>query len=342
LGPRWSTFLGIGPAKTGSTAVFDMLTKHQNVSMGNSYMGGLPCCGSELYFFSVEREREIYGGTKRYSLFFDKRNNLKGSAVVAGEKTPRYSYDPLAAYRAGAMLHRPVKLIFTVRDELEADMSLYMARHIATKYKADYLEWVGPRVAIFKEWMQCRQTFFSKLAIPLSDGNITYMNLRDINDPTKYTWQTAAQIESYLYKFCQQGRTPPRLAFYMEDYIQERLHAANLRRWIHVFGRENLLCIQNEDMSRHPQLVQTAVTEFLGLDQAGWSGYVPQPHLSANSSLSSKDIEMVKLRDMHMYLGSAKVIPDALRLLNDTLQAQITDEDRALVAELCPHLSNAH
>lgn len=336
-GPRWSNFLGVGPVRTGSSAMFTMLEKHNGVSIGDAARGGAGCCGSELYSFWTPTEPlAVKGGVKWYSSFFDQRIP---SIEMAGERTPMYSYDTLAAYRAGAMLHRPVKLIFTIRDELESDISLYLMRGFARKFKIDYSEWIKPRVAVFQNYLQCRRDYFKTLAITNSTGGRDYLSVAEINNPAEYTWQTAGLIENFLYRKCKQGRPATRPLFEMTDFIQERLHAANLRRWIHVFGRENLLCIQNEDMLRHPQLVQTAVTEFLGLDQAGWHGFVQQPHMSKYNG-TSFEIELQRLQELHRSLHyPEQVIEPALKLLNDTLNAAITTEDRALVAELCPLLS---
>lgn len=69
-GPRWTSFIGIGPSKTGSTMLFSMLEKHKNVSMGDAYRGGRSCCGAELHFFSTRFESDLKQGIHRYSLYF--------------------------------------------------------------------------------------------------------------------------------------------------------------------------------------------------------------------------------------------------------------------------------
>jgi len=48
---------------------------------------------------------------------------------IAGEKTPKYSSHPLVPYRIRALLGPQVKFIFTLRDPLEALLSLYHIRH---------------------------------------------------------------------------------------------------------------------------------------------------------------------------------------------------------------------
>ena len=222
-------------------------------------------------------------------------------------------------------------------------MSLYMYRGIPTRYKADYLEWVQPRVAIFKQWMECREKNFNMLAIPTYNGSTTYMSLSDLNNPMKFSWQTAGEIENYLYKRCKEGNVPPGIFFPIADYLQERLHAMNLRRWIHIYGRENIICIHNNDLAEYPELVQEKLTKFLNLPSEGWNDYIPRKHYNTttsnnNNTKTSFQHTKERLISNQSWLKTVYSIEPALKLLNETLQAYITPEDRILVEELCPIL----
>lgn len=81
-----------------------------------------------MYYFSSRTkadEEEIFDGICKYQRFFPQANPY---IKFVGEKTPFYSYDTLAPYRAGAMLQKPMKFIYTYRDDIEAEMSLYLYR----------------------------------------------------------------------------------------------------------------------------------------------------------------------------------------------------------------------
>jgi hypothetical protein len=46
LGPMWSNLLGIGAAKTGTTALFSLLKQHRNITVGDAKRGGTDTCSS--------------------------------------------------------------------------------------------------------------------------------------------------------------------------------------------------------------------------------------------------------------------------------------------------------
>jgi len=121
----WAEFIGIGPARSGSSALLWMLKEHPHIQVGDPGLQNIDCCpGSELYFFSKDQLFEK--GLEFYKGFFAPR---KPNVKIAGEKTPKYSSHPLVPYRIRALLGPKVKLIFTIRDPLEALLSLYRIRH---------------------------------------------------------------------------------------------------------------------------------------------------------------------------------------------------------------------
>jgi hypothetical protein len=200
------------------------------------YTQGKPCCNEELYFFTPKNEMNLNLGIRQYRKFFE-TPTPQHQFLYAAEKTPVYSYCTLSPYRAGVFLKRPIKLIFTIRDPIEADQSLYLFRAIDFKYKVNYLEWIEPRVKIIHEWMKCRETKLKEILVPNFKDQKDYFTLHELTDPNKIDWRVASQIEHYLYKFCQRGNVTSATHFTLYDFIQERLYAQNLKRWAHVFGK---------------------------------------------------------------------------------------------------------
>jgi hypothetical protein len=326
-GPRWSTFLGIGPSKTGSTALFHMLKMHANVTIGDSWRGGQACCHDELYFFSDQGEFKIrYGSLAQYSSFFDDPVHK----VMAGEKTPLYSIDTYAPYRVATLLQRPLKLIFTIRNELEADISLYSYRKIASKFKASYLEWLQPRVEMLNKWMKCRLQSFIDMLIPDVNKKSQYVSFTNLYDSAYFDWRTSRSIEYYMRRRCGSGHDGA-TTFYpiFQDYLQERLYAMNLKRWVQVFGQENILCVWNDDLLFHPAKVQAKVTEFLGLDPLGWRPNSHPPPRTGKTSWYHV------LKASHDHFKATATINTAVKLFNDTLNLYVTDADREYIREFC-------
>lgn len=372
-GPRWPNFIGIGPAKTGSTSLFDLLAKHENVSIASNEYADRPCCGSETYF--LVNAADMNRGASIYSSFFkpiSKTNNNENTILMAGEKTPCYSYATMVPYHAAAHLKQPVKLIFTIRDAVESDISLYLYRGIDIKYKVSYLEWVTPRVEIFVKYMKCRKDLFNSFLVPDSHGRTDYATVRDMYNASRFSWKDTANMETLIFKTCFQ-ELPPGLAFPLYDHIPERLHAENMQRWIHVFGRENFLCIENDDQIQQPEKVQERVAQFLQLPVGGWKGYVNQARYQAKQHATGGQQQVEEIMNIKGYVGNTiynnstryivsqlrsstlfttfrrladsqeqyyclDTINEAIALIYNTLKAYTSDEDINYVNNLCKNL----
>lgn len=324
----WSSFMGIGPSKTGSSSVFKLLEKHKKILIANSIVGGKGCCSSELYHFT--EAKEVDKGIMRYLMFYN--NTDHKNIEAAGEKTPFYFSHPLVPYRARAILSKSLKLIFTYRDPVEADISLYFHRAMAARFKMSYYEWLYPRLEGLKNWLNCRETAFQSLLVENSTNGKDYISIRDLHNQELVTWETAHNIEVFLMEKCAFGTpTGPYLskAIYPQDYLQERLYIENLKRWVHVFGKDNILCISNDEQSTNIQNVLDKLIEFLGVNPAGMDGYKPVNYPSHNITH--------RLLESQQKLNSDSVdqMLPAINALREFLDFYETKEDRAWFKDVC-------
>jgi hypothetical protein len=134
--------LGVGPAKTSSTALFDSLgNASPQILLGNASLQGHECCGSELYYFSRRFNRSNpAAGLGAYFPIESKPN-----ANWLAEKTPEYSDHFLAPHRVRDTLQaKALALVFTIRDPVDAHVSLYfyrMQRKNLQSSARGFLEW---------------------------------------------------------------------------------------------------------------------------------------------------------------------------------------------------------
>ncbi len=113
--PRLPNFLHIGPGKSGSTWLHEVLIRHPEVFLTRA---------KDLYYFSRYYER----GTAWYASHF--RDATESQSVV-GEVCPDYLVSPLAPERIASTLGPQVLLMVTLRDPVERAFSshLYLAKH---------------------------------------------------------------------------------------------------------------------------------------------------------------------------------------------------------------------
>lgn len=103
------TFLYIGPDKSGSTWMYEILKQHPQ-----SYVPVV----KDIYFF----DRYYHKGTDWYYKFF---RDVPDNTIAAGELSHDYLYSPEAANRIKADLPN-VKLITSLRDPVERSFSNYL------------------------------------------------------------------------------------------------------------------------------------------------------------------------------------------------------------------------
>jgi len=256
----WAEFIGIGPARTGSTAIMWMLEGHPQIEIGDYRLQNLTCCrGGELYFFS--RDSLFHKGFDFYKGFFPLR---KPNVKIAGEKTPKYSSHPLVPYRIRAMLGPKVKFIFTIRDPVEALLSLYVIRH---QKKANDNETISDYfrglLRAQKEYDECVKFAMRKIII-LGKG-IPRMSIHEtIKD---LDWHSALTFDETALP-C--WRDPVKVMQNKDsgelENLQHYIYKENLIRWHLVFSKSQVMCVWNDELRSNVVETTNHVVRFLGLD----------------------------------------------------------------------------
>jgi hypothetical protein len=137
--------LGIGPAKTSSTVLFDLLQTHSAVAVGNSTP---KCCTSELYFFQQRFQRNSSGSTmvQHFKVF-------KPQAIWAAEKTPAYFDNPMVPLRVKALFGSNVHLLLTHREPVSALVSLFFYRDSRSNLTMPWIKRGKSKVDAFVDWV---------------------------------------------------------------------------------------------------------------------------------------------------------------------------------------------
>ena len=242
--------VGIGPAKSGSTAVFRTLASHPQIELGNAGLRG-DCCGTELYFFLRPLERRSFNASwERLAEYFKSRlEPLRADSILWwGEKTPRYAGHTLVPFFLRAMLPA-ARLVYTSRDSIELDASLYAFRGM--KQRMTHMTWAQGRVAAHTDWRECR-------ARELLQRNLSEDGLYG----GELGIDAVEKVEASLHARCKQGQFRANGTI---DAFKEVLNGWNLRRWSFVFPRSQLLCVSMSDHLSNWKDVSARLGRFLGL-----------------------------------------------------------------------------
>ena len=205
---RLNLAVGIGPAKSGSTAAALLLMHHgqPHIEVGSAALGNKSCCGPELYHFFHEPNCD------EFSRFFATPFHEQ-PRMWRFEKTPGYSSHTLTPFYLRTM-SRNVKLLFTYRSPVLLDVSLY--RHV--KSTVPYAVWFDARRDAHERYLECR-----------GDG----YRPRDF----------LTEVE--LDKRCSgQGRPRP----WISPPFKQMLTGHSIRRWAHVFPRSDIMCISQKEL----------------------------------------------------------------------------------------------
>ena len=166
--------LGVGPAKTSSTALFRMLSHHPEVGMGDVSAVNIPCCAMELAFFGSRWPETNY--YHEYGKYFAKVAEKSSKIKYLAEKTPLYHDFPLVPNRIGKLLHPSnTWLVFTLRDPLEAHISLFLFGHKEKNpVLLDFLKWSYESLLSFESWRSCSRSSWDSLGgFPFENWTIT-------------------------------------------------------------------------------------------------------------------------------------------------------------------------
>ena len=225
---RLNLAVGIGPAKSGSTAAALLLMHHgqPHIEVGSAALGNKSCCGPELYHFFHEPDCD------EFSRFFATPFHEQ-PRMWRFEKTPGYSSHTLTPFYLRTM-SRNVKLLFTYRSPVLLDVSLH--RHL--KSTVPYAVWFDARRDAHERYLECR-----------GDG----YRPRDFS------------TEVELDKRCRQGQPRPWLV--TTRPFKQILTGHSIRRWAHVFPRSDIMCISEKELYNSARTI-LRINSFLGVSMS--------------------------------------------------------------------------
>ncbi|WPT12228.1 hypothetical protein PSENEW3n2_00003886 [Picochlorum sp. SENEW3] len=159
--------LGVGPAKTGSTALFSMLGGHPEIGLADARAAKKGCCGSESYFFSQRWPLKNY--YYEYGRYFSKVQSSPPTIKYLAEKTPNYHDNPLTPTRIMQLLHPSnTLLVFTLRDPIDAHISLFFHRNLGKNLTLpDFFRWSQLSLLSFDAWKSCIASAWKSLGYPV-------------------------------------------------------------------------------------------------------------------------------------------------------------------------------
>lgn len=267
--PTASWAFGIGPAKSGSTAVGLFVSSSKEVlcgfrlvpwgvnastirAMEASFLNRIIVSGVSSIFNSVGC------GVENRSV--QPCNSQADSVRVIFEKTPMYSASIEAPFVASAVFNNAdTRFIYTWRDPLVQDMSLYMHRK-AFQRNLTYMDWVDQSVRRHQEWEQCRKQTFKHIQ-PDFDENLTSVD-EALSDAVRFPSQIAYLTEIYFRQKCGE----PAAKFRSSDLFEEIFHHRNLNRWMRNVGEYKILCVGHDELNQRPCAVRATIAQFLSLD----------------------------------------------------------------------------
>lgn len=263
----WTMLLGIGPAKTGTTAYAFFLGGHRDVAAGIGERSNTKHCYGETWFF--DHPEQVLEGWGRYLASFP--HEAEGRKFLL-DKSPSYSWTEPSAYYAGLFLSgTKTKLIFTYRDRLERDVSEFFFRKRQGHPLPTYDAYLSLRIKHFRKWSACREKAFSER---LKANNSAYVGIESLS------MADAGIVVSGVYERCRGFLHKP-------IPLQASLFERNLYRWALLFGRENILCVHTEDLRADSTRFRRRVERFLNIDPKGWAN-VSHPRENETSMLSAR------------------------------------------------------
>jgi len=302
--------LGVGPAKTSSTALFDSLGQHPEILLGNVSLLGHECCGSELYYFSrrFNPANPAAGLGEYFSI------ETKPNANWVAEKTPEYSDYFLAPYRVRETLQLPhsLALVFTIRDPVDAHVSLYfyrMQRKNLQSTAQGFLEWSQGLLQAHHVYRKCVETELraQNYKEPLS----TEMSPR---------WVGRHRLDTAVFKKCREPYFKPSDRL---EGVGSLEYSHTLPRWKRVLdisrhsgvadqdksknknktsseGNDALeikavpmMCVFHQDFIRNPGKEAQKVAKFIGLDPESLRTELPGSRSISGGALERSGEERV-------------------------------------------------
>jgi len=329
----WAGFIGIGPARTGTTVLFNALGSHPEIQLGDPALNEQTCCeGSELYFF--ERDDMLLNGMEYYKRFFGPRQS---GVRIAGEKTPRYSDNPLVPYRVRAALGPKVKLIFTIRNPMEAVISLWRMRmsNRGNDSQVGFETYIAQLLSQQTAYDHCTNDKVKRalhkhgaLAPGYSMGLFEAFRFLGL------TWKQAQRLDELAYP-CWAQLDKIRLeemqeqdvlmdtggiAGIMDERLQHYFMRDNLQRWTNIFGKDQILCVWNDELKNNGKEVLNKVAEFLGV-----ANFPAEFNLKPINSSTPATIEKLKVEIGKQYRYYCNVLRTRNKRINQLCPRMFDD-----------------
>jgi hypothetical protein len=255
--------VGIGPAKTGSSALHKLLCGFKSVACGSRQLFG----GKSPELDILHNDNLLHEGLSAYDIFFTSTNTSHVSLepLLLYEKTPVYSASFHASFVAANILPENTKYIYTHRDFLTQDLSLYMHRKMYER-NITYAKWVDDSLSIHKAWENCRRKLLDKvlleeLLVHVGDGDYIVDEL--LSNSTLFLPQESYWAEMQVSQSC--GKPAP--PFRPSDSFEELLHHRNINRWARYVGKDQILCVDHDTFKSKPCSVTKALTSFLKVER---------------------------------------------------------------------------
>ena len=166
---------------------------------------------------------------------------FKENGYIVGEATPDYIFNPYAAKRVARLLPS-IKLIVLLRNPIDRALSHYYhsSRHSAYRKK----------VTSFEDALAIEETITSSIDFARLQQNeeiYTHSNIYNLHE--KYS------------------------------YLRRGIYINQIKPWVSLFPREQLLILRSEDLYSNPQKVYKACLNFLGVQH-----YEPNDFFKFNAS----------------------------------------------------------
>ncbi|CAK0912017.1 unnamed protein product [Prorocentrum cordatum] len=294
-------FLGVGPGRSGSTSLISALRDHPSVIVGDA---------RNLYI--LDKVRECAKGQSAYVDFFTSDTKSKRKTHWFGEKTPMYSSHRLVPFRARAMFGPSLKLFLTWRNPAQIFASRYLQLYEesrATLKDENFRQWADRHLDTFRGIAECRKNLLQKFSL----------TERMIYDST-FTIHATAAMEEYLVRLCG----------HMGDGPHAALEGRGMfRRWAHVFGKSQVLCVDVEDQNSRMNWVLDRIAAHLGVDRKGFTDQ-PSAHKRLNASF-----DILARNQMRYGSQAVKEMWGSIAEIQAIDRDSLTLEDLRLFSELC-------
>lgn len=331
---KWPTAIGIGPEKSGSSTLDILMSKVPSVIVGRK-KGPNDEDTFELNW--LIRPQNIKLGLANYSEYFivDDPGNHEAKKV-AYEKSPQYSSHSVVPYRARSFV-KDLKLVFTTRDMLELDASLYLYLQV-DKANVSYDFWVNERIKAFARMMECRRDQFEKLMIPGSDG--TKLTIDALHDSTHFSWQAASLVESAIFETCQNGAvsTFPKRSFSVP--MANIFLPLSIKRWAHAFPADQIHCVDIKERTEDPQTSLDNFFDFVELPRVDLEFSIKKSNNVAEHAESPFDRIVQSQLDMASRDGQGTQNKDMAEAIVKRLQQEITNTAKMYVT--CEDVEKFH